>query len=144
MVRERLGFTHGRPGGTVRVTRYGFEDDHGFTVMELMVIVLIIGILLSMAIATYVPASRSAAAAACRSNQRVLEKAYMAAVIDADSDASEESSESPLPVTDHSIDEIDDLAAYVDNLDRIERCPLDDSALTLDPDTGDISCPNHP
>ncbi len=126
------------------MTRYGFEDDHGFTVMELMVIVLIIGILLSMAIATYVPASRSAAAAACRSNQRVLEKAYMAAVIDADSDASEESSESPLPVTDHGIDEIDDLAAYVDNLDRIERCPLDDSALTLDPDTGDISCPNHP
>jgi len=126
------------------VRRYGFEEDRGFTVMELMVIVLIIGILLSVAVATYVPASRSAAAAACRSNQRVLENAYMAAVVDADSNESEESSGSPLPVTDHGIDDLDDLAPYVDDLDRIERCPLDDSALTLDPDTGEISCPNHP
>lgn len=126
------------------MTRYWLADDHGFTIMELMTIVLIIGILLSVAIATYVPASRSAAAAACRSNQRALEDAYMRAVIDVETTPSVEPSGSPLPVGDDAIDDLDDLGPYVDNLARIERCPLDDAALTLDPDTGDVSCPNHP
>lgn len=112
--------------------------------MELMVVVLIMGILLSVAVATYVPASRSAAAAACRANQRVLENAYAQAVIDVQQPGSEEPSGSPIPVGHDAINELDDLGSYVDDLHRIERCPLDDAPLTLDPDTGDVSCPNHP
>ncbi len=97
--------------------------------MELMTVVLVIAILLAVAIATYVPASRSAAAASCRHNQRVLEDAYMQAECTV-------GSEDP--------DDIEDLEPFVRNFDHIRYCPLDGSALEFDPATGDISCPNHP
>lgn len=113
----------------MRYTEYGFERDSGFTTLEIMAVVLIIGILLSVAIAAYVPASRSAAAAACRSNQRILEGAFM---------QSQTTSDTVTP------DEIADLAPYVDRLERVSDCPLDGTPLTLDPATGDIACPNHP
>ena len=118
-----------RFGGTVRRTGERLGRDQGFTTLELMAVVLIIGILLSVAIAAYVPASRSAAAAACRSNQRVLEGAFMQAECTVGVDCPED---------------IEDLDPYVDRLERVKLCPLDGSPLTLDPDTGDISCPNHP
>ena len=103
--------------------------DAGFTVLELMAIVAIIGILLSVAIATFVPASQSAAAAACRMNQRVLEEAFSRAMYTADTEPPED---------------IDDLAPYVNNINRINQCPLDSTPLTLDGVTGDVVCPNHP
>lgn len=94
-----------------------------------MTIVLVIGILLAVAIATYVPASRSAAAAACRHNQRVLEDACIQAECTT-------GSEDP--------DDIEDLEPFVENFDRIKLCPLDGAPLVLDPATSDVSCPNHP
>jgi len=97
--------------------------------MELMAVVLIIGILLSVAIAAYVPASHSAAAAACRSNQRILESAFQQA---------------ECTVGAATPEDLDDLGPYVDRLARVRACPLDGSPLSLDPGTGDISCPNHP
>lgn len=103
--------------------------DAGFTVLELMAIILIIGILLSVAVATFIPASQSAAAAACRMNQRVLEEAFSRAGYDTDAEP---------PV------DIHDLAPYVRNIERIERCPLDSSLLELDGATGAVTCPNHP
>jgi Tfp pilus assembly protein PilE len=45
-----------------------------------MTVVLIIGILLSIAYVAYAQSTQSAASAACRSNQRVLEDAYVQAV----------------------------------------------------------------
>ena len=122
--------THRRFGGPVERTDYSSAHDSGFTLAELMAIVLIIGILVSVAVATYVPATRSAAAVACRHNQRVLRGAYMQAE---DAEDAEEA------------DGIDDLAPYVDNLDRIRLCPLDGATpLEFDAASGDISCPNHP
>ncbi|MDY0340001.1 MAG: type II secretion system protein [Coriobacteriia bacterium] len=102
--------------------------DSGFTLAELMTIVLIIGILVSIAVAVYVPATQSAASIACKYNQRVLEDAYVQAV-------TAENGASPT--------DIDDLAPYVNNLDRVKVCPLDGAELELDTDTGEISCP-HP
>jgi prepilin-type N-terminal cleavage/methylation domain-containing protein len=102
--------------------------DSGYTLVELMTVVLIIAILLAMALASYVPATNAANAAACRNNQAVLEKAY--SVVTA------QTGERP--------DDMDDLASSVANFDRVRTCPADGTALTLDASSGDVSCPNHP
>jgi type IV pilus assembly protein PilA len=59
-----------------------FRKDEGFTLVELMVVVLIIGILVAIAIPVFNAASDSARQRTCQSNQRVIEGAvqqYMAA-----------------------------------------------------------------
>jgi prepilin-type N-terminal cleavage/methylation domain-containing protein len=52
-----------------------FRKDEGFTLVELMVVVLIIGILVAIAIPVFNAASDSARKGACFSNQRVIEGA---------------------------------------------------------------------
>lgn len=117
-----------RRGGTVNRADRALSADSGYTLVELMTVVLIIAILLAMALASYVPATNAANAAACRNNQAVLEKAY--SVVTA------QTGERP--------DDMDDLASSVANFDRVRTCPADGTALTLDASSGDVSCPNHP
>lgn len=116
-----------RLGGTVRLTLRTPAHDDGFTIMELMVIVTIIGILVAIAVASYLPATRSAAASACRHNQRALESAFVRA---------EGAEDVELP------EDIDDLAPYIENIDQVKLCPLDGAPLELDVSTGDVSCPH--
>lgn len=116
-------------GGARRARGVRESETAGFTLVELMVIVMIIGILLVIAVASYVPATRSAAAAACRSNRRVLNEA--AAVM-------RSADEGPRPRT------LNDLEPYVKNFASVGVCPEDGVALRYDPMTGDVSCPNHP
>jgi type IV pilus assembly protein PilA len=49
-----------------------FRRDEGFTLVELMVVVLIIGILVAIAVPVFLNASANAAAKSCQANQRTI------------------------------------------------------------------------
>lgn len=96
-----------------------------------MVVVLILGILALVAIASYRGLTARAAEAACLSNQRTLNGALEVY-------RSERDGELPATFT------IDDLETYATTWDVISVCPASDHApLYYDDATEAIVCPNH-
>ncbi len=107
------------------------KHDTGFTLVELMVVVLIIGILALVAVGSYQALSARASQAACLANQRTLYDAMN--VYRARNGGS-------VPTT----TTVDFLSDYANTWEFISVCPLDKSPLTFDPTTTSIICPNHP
>ena len=104
------------------------SDERGFSLLELMVVLLVVGILLLIAVASFRPASASAAAASCKHNQHLLNEAT--------SMFTSMNGGVP-PVT------LEQVRDYVKDFDKVITCPTDNTTLAYDAATGTCSCPNH-
>ena len=106
------------------MTRRLRDKESGFTVLEILFVVVILATLILIAVASYYFTTGRARATACRATQRILQDGVVSYQADNDGD---------LP---DSLDEIDD---YVHR-------PQDeiDDGITYDPDTGEVSCTYHP
>jgi general secretion pathway protein G len=103
------------------------HDDQGWTLLEVMAVVLILGILVAIAVGSYTLATDRARIVACQSNQRVLNTAVVTYEQDHDG--------APPP-------DLDALRPYVAG-QEYKKCPSG-ADLTYDPATGHVSCPIHP
>ena len=104
------------------------EDDGGFTLIELMVVVLILGILVLIAINSYNYTISHAYRITCLDNQRTFNSAVNVYL----------SVNGGYPTT------LADMTDYVHSFNKVSRCPKDGRPLDYDPNTHSVSCVNHP
>lgn len=105
--------------------------DQGFTLIELMFVILVMGILALVAITSYRSLTGRAAQAACLSNQRTLYDAV---------NVYRANNEGGVPAT----TTLDFLRPYAGTWEVISVCPLDRSPLSFEASSCTIICPNHP
>ncbi len=103
--------------------------DEGFTLLEVMIVVLILGILVAVAVATYRVAIERSQLVTCQSSQRVLGTAVIAYC------------------QEHGGDLPPDLAAlrpYVTGRTAWDTCPSDPAVhYVYEPTNGRVTCPLH-
>ncbi len=105
--------------------------DRGFTLVETMVVVAILGVLVLIAFASYGVSVAQAQRVACLHNQRVIQDAVIQYEI---------ANNSMYPPV------LNDLAPYVRRLPELDKCTSPPfNPLVYDPDTGTVSCstPGH-
>lgn len=103
--------------------------ERGFTLVEMVLVVSILGIIVSIATATYVFAVANSRSIACQSNQRILTDAAYVYAADKGSPP----------------DDIDDLEGYVRGNGFNPRCASDPSIeLEWDSVSEQVTCDLHP
>lgn len=103
-------------------------DDSGFTLVELMTVVLILAILVSIAFLSYIVATNRVRQITCKQNQRILTDAISVYTAEYGTDPGD----------------VDDLAPYVRNFANAVQCLNRDGVLLeYDPLSGIVTCDNH-
>ena len=105
---------------------YALKNKKGFTLVELMVVVAILGILVAVAVPVYNSVTEKAQKNACAANLRTIESAVMQATIDG--------------VDAASIDTMASLNKYLKDADKLS-CPKDGDLYTIA--DGVPTCPNN-
>lgn len=109
------------------------RNQKGFTIMELMIVIVIIGILIAIAVPAYQSFRARAATRACQSNLRTISTAVGMWIADLD----------PNNAAHDAMDDLDavaDLTPYIDNIAGL-ACPYG-GAYVWD-DTAEVfACPN--
>lgn len=85
------------------------QDQKGFTLVELMVVVVILGILVTIAVPLYNAQNEKAKKAACFANQRMIESAAVQYALDKDKEITE-------------VNDLDDLNDYLQG-NAARTCP---------------------
>lgn len=109
-------------GWSGRLTR---ED--GFTVLELMIVVIIVGVLVGIAVASYGLSVSVSKKTACKANLRIIEEQIV--VYNNHYGADPETLQDLVP-------------ELIDN-EKSLHCPESGEAYLYDSTTGDVSCPYH-
>jgi prepilin-type N-terminal cleavage/methylation domain-containing protein len=106
--------------------------DDGFSLVEMMTVVLILGMLVSVAVASYLITTDRTYRIACLSNQNAIRHGII----------QYEASNGARP------EQLQDLVTdgFIKDPDDFGHCPADPegTAYVYDPASGDVSCPRHP
>lgn len=100
--------------------------DEGFTLVELMTVVLILGILVAVAVASFAMSTERSRRVTCQANQRSIASAI---------NIYREAHDGALPAV------LDDLRPYVRWHNTFGHCPSTGATFTYDAATGDVHCP---
>lgn len=101
------------------------QNEKGFTLVELMVVVLIIGVLVAIAVPVYNSATARAETSACDANKRIIDAAVLMWQMEQDNPSTE------IP------DSIEDLSGF---FQETPKCP---SGGTYTLDTNGTTCSKH-
>ena len=103
------------------------RNQKGFTLMELMIVIVIIGVLAAIAVPSYKGYVEKAQKATCEANRRTLSTAAGMYYID---------HENAYPTA------VSELTDFVDNVDKI-KCPTG-GTYTFSATSNEVTCSKHP